>query len=133
MDWDVTDFVVFITLIAGVTATYTLAARKTGNASYRSAIGVALAAAFILVWVNGAVGIIGSEDNDANLLYGGVLLVGVIGAIIARLKPEGMARALFATAGAQTLVAVFALVGELGLREPVNDRRDRRLSAKALV
>ena len=68
----------------------------------------------LLGWVNGAVGIIGSEDNDANLMYGGVLVVGAIGAIIARFKPEGMARALFATALAQTLVAVIALVGRLG-------------------
>ncbi|MCH2279677.1 MAG: hypothetical protein MK358_12525, partial [Vicinamibacterales bacterium] len=64
--------------------------------------------------VNGAVGIIGSEDNDANLMYGGVLVVGAIGAIIARFKPEGMARVLFAMALAQTLVAVIALVGRLG-------------------
>jgi hypothetical protein len=43
-----------------------------------------------------------------------VLVVGAIGAVIARFKPEGMARALFATALAQTLVAVIALVGRLG-------------------
>ena len=38
--------------------------RKTGDAAYRTAVGVALAAAFLLIWVNGAVGIIGSENND---------------------------------------------------------------------
>ncbi len=47
-------------------------------------------------------------------MYFGVLAVGAIGALIARLKPEGMARALLATALAQTLVAVIALVGRLG-------------------
>ncbi len=112
--WDVTDFAVFGALLVGVGVTFELAARKTGNTAYRSAVGVALAAAFILVWVNGAVGIIGSEDNDANLMYGGVLAVGVIGAIIARFQPPGMARALFATAAAQASVAVVALVGRLG-------------------
>ncbi len=64
--------------------------------------------------MNGAVGIIGSEDNEANLMYGGVIVVGAIGAVIARFKPEGMARALFATALAQTLVAVIGLVGRMG-------------------
>jgi len=112
--WDVTDFAIFGALLVGVGVTFELAARKTGNIAYRFAVGVALAAAFILVWVNGAVGIIGSEDNAANLMYGGVLVVGAIGAIIARFKPEGMARALFATALAQTLVAVIALVGRMG-------------------
>ena len=43
-----------------------------------------------------------------------MLVVGAIGAIIARFKPGGMARALFAMALAQTVVAVIALVGRLG-------------------
>jgi hypothetical protein len=64
--------------------------------------------------MNLAVGIIGSEDNPANLMYIGVLAVGTIGAIIARLEPQGMSRALFATAVAQTLVAAIALVADLG-------------------
>ena len=64
----------------------------------------------MLLWINGAVGLIGSEDNPANLMYGGVLAVGVIGAVIARLEPLGMARALFATALAQFLVPVVALI-----------------------
>ncbi len=70
---------------------------KTRNAC-RSAVGVALATAVILMWVNGAVGVIGSENNDANLMYFGVLAVGIIGAVIARFQPRGMALALFATA-----------------------------------
>ena len=101
-------------LLIGVGITIELVSRKTGEAAYRAAIGLALGSGLSLVWVNGAVGIIGSEDNEANLMYGGVLVVGAIGAVIARFKPEGMARALFATALAQTLVAVIALVGRLG-------------------
>ncbi|UCF32714.1 MAG: hypothetical protein JSV78_10310 [Phycisphaerales bacterium] len=101
-------------LLIGVGVAVELVSRKTGEAAYRAAVGLALGSALLLGWVNGAVGIIGSEDNDANLMYGGVLVVGAIGAIIARFKPEGMARALFATALAQTLVPVIALVGRLG-------------------
>ena len=104
--WDVADFAIFGALLLGAGVTYELAARMTGNTTYRFAVGLALAAAFILVWVNGAVGIIGSEDNDANLMYGGVLGVGVIGAVIARFRPHGMARALFATALAQASVCL---------------------------
>ena len=112
--WDVADFAIFGALLVGVGVTYELAARKTGSTAYRSAVGLALAAAFILLWVNGAVGIIGSERNDANLMFGGVLAVGIIGTIIARFQPHGMSRALFATALAQVLVAVIALIAGLG-------------------
>jgi len=114
VNWDVADFALFGALLIGVGVPYELAVRTTGDNAYRAAVGVALAAAFILVWVNGAVGIIGSEDNPANLMYGGVLAVGIIGAIIARFQPDGMARALFATALAQALVAVIALIAGLG-------------------
>lgn len=83
--------------------------------AYRSAIGIALAAAFVLVWLSLGVGIIGKDGDPANLVYFGVLAVGIIGAIIARLQPHGMARALLATALAQALVAAIALIAGLGL------------------
>ena len=107
--WDLADFVVAGVLLFGTGLAYELMARKGGTVAYRAAGGVALATVFLLVWVNGAVGIIGSENNDANLMYFGVLAVGIIGAIIARLQPLGMARALFVTALAQALVPVIAL------------------------
>lgn len=88
---------------------------RINSTAYRCAIGVALAAAFILVWLSLGVGIIGKDGDRANLMYFGVLAVGIIGAIIARLQPHGMARALFATALAQALVAVIALIWGLGL------------------
>ena len=112
--WDAVDFAVFGALLVGAGLAYELAVRMTGDTAYRAAIGVAVVAAFLLVWVNGAVGLIGSEDNDANLMYGGVLAVGIIGAFIARFRAPGMARALFATAIAQALVAAIALIAGLG-------------------
>jgi hypothetical protein len=108
--WSLTDFVTAGVLIFGTGLTYVLAARKAGNIAYLFAIGVALAAAFILVWINLAVGVIGTSGDPANLMYVGVLAVGIVGAIIARLRPPAMARALFATALAQALVAVIALI-----------------------
>jgi hypothetical protein len=112
--WDLADFALAGALLFGAGFTFALAARKAGNFAYRAAVVTALAAAFILVWVNLAVGIIGDEGNPANLMYLGVLAIGIVGAIFARFKPHGMARALFATALAQALVAVIALIAELG-------------------
>jgi hypothetical protein len=53
-------------------------------------------------------GILG--DDPANMMYFGVLLVGLIGAIIAHLEPQGMSCALFATAFAMVLVPAIALL-----------------------
>src|SRR5688500_927904 len=116
--WDLADCAIFGAMLVGACGTYELAARMTRNSAYRAAVGVALAAAFILVWINLAVGIIGSEDNPANLMYGGVLAVGIVGAIVARFQPHGMARALVATALAQALVAMIAMIAGLGFTGP---------------
>jgi hypothetical protein len=108
--WGVFDFVVAGVLLGGTGLIHQLAARKAGNTAYRAAVGVALAAAFMLLWLMGAVGIIGVEGDPADLMYFGVLAVGIIGAVIARFRPEGMARALLAMALVQALVAVIALI-----------------------
>jgi hypothetical protein len=106
--WDAFDFASMAALLGGVGLGVELAVRKTGNAAYRSAATVALAATFLLVWINAAVGVIGSEQEDANLLYGGVLAVGLVGAVIVRFRPAGLARAMAATAFAQAAVPVIA-------------------------
>jgi hypothetical protein len=115
--WTLFDFVIAGAFIFGTGLTYVLVA-KAGYTAYRAAVAVALAAALLLVWITGAVGIIGSEDNNANVMYFGVLGVGIVGAIVARLRPHEMARALFATALAQASVAVIALIFGLGSGNP---------------
>ena len=119
MAWDVVDFLVFGAMLLGVGVIFELARRNSDNTAYRFAVGVALVAAFILLWVNGAVGIIGDESNDANMMYFGVLAVAIIGAIIARFQPHGMVRALYATAATQAAVAVIALIAGLGSTAPI--------------
>jgi hypothetical protein len=114
VNWTAFDFAFMGALLGGVGLGMELAVRKTRSAQYRIAAGTALAATFLLVWINGAVGIIGSEQEDANVLYGGVLAVALIGVIIARVRPAGMALAMGATALAQALVPVIALTLELG-------------------
>ena len=77
---------------------------------YRLAIGAALATPLFLFWVIGAVGLIGVEGDPFDMIYGGVVAVGLVGAAIARFRPAGMARAMLAAAGAQALVVVIALI-----------------------
>ena len=72
VNWDIADFLVFGALLAGVAGCFWLVVRRTDNIAYRTGVGIALAAAFILIWVSGAVGIIGAPGNDANLMYVGL-------------------------------------------------------------
>jgi hypothetical protein len=113
MAWDKADFALMGVILFAACGTYELAARMTGNIAYRAGVGVAVGAAFVLIWINLAVGIIGSEENPANLLFGGVLAVGILGALIVRFRAHGMAGALAATALAQAIVGSFALIAGL--------------------
>ena len=118
MDWTLFDFAVFGAMLLGVGGAFAFLRRKANNSAYRFAAGTALLAAFLLVWMNGAVGLIGSENNDANLMYFGVLAIAFIGATFARFKPAGMARAMYATALAQAAVAAIAIFADLGPDSP---------------
>jgi hypothetical protein len=109
--WSLFDFVFMGALIAAVGGAMELTVRLTRSAPYRAAVGVALAGAFLLIWLNGAVGIIGSENNDANLMYFGVLAVAALGAMAVRLEARPMTFVLVATAAAQMLVAAIAIAG----------------------
>jgi uncharacterized membrane protein len=114
MNWTGSDFIVLGAMLLTACGTYELAARASGNTAYRAAAAVAIAAAVFLVGLNLAVGIIGTEQNPANIMYGGVLAVGIVGAVLARFRPHGMAHALAATALAQGLVALVVLIAGLG-------------------
>lgn len=110
VNWSLFDFVVMGGLLFGAGLTYVLVSRFVDHVGYRTAVGVAVVAGLLLIWVNLAVGVMGSAGHPANLLYGGVLIVGIIGAVFARFQPRGMSHTLFATALAQMLVPVVALV-----------------------
>lgn len=108
--WTQYDFDFAGTLLFSTGLAYELVTSRASSGRYRLAFGLALGTALFLIWANLAVGLIGSERNPANLLYGGVLAVAVGGALLARFQPRGMVRALLATALAQVLVPVVALL-----------------------
>ena len=114
VNWGLFDFIVMGILLFGTGLTYVLISRISDSIAYRTAVGIAVVAGLFLIWFNLAVGIIGSEGNPANLMYIGVFAVGIIGIIIARFKPHGMSHALLATALAQAIVTVIALIAGLG-------------------
>jgi hypothetical protein len=108
--WTLRDFIFAIVLIGGVGLLFELAVRASGSWAYRGACALALATAFLLIWINGAVGIIGNEDNPANFVFLVIILMAIAGAVVARGKAHSMARAMTVAGVAQAMVgiAVFA-------------------------
>lgn len=106
VQWSGGDFALMAVLLALVCGGFELAMRLSASWSYRLACLIALGGAFLMVWANLAVGIVGNPDNPANPVFFGVLAVGLSGALIARFRASGMARAMLAMAVAQALAAL---------------------------
>jgi hypothetical protein len=103
-NWPAGTFVFVYVLFFGTGLAYALIARKMGAWSYKAGVGVALVAGFALGWSN-MVHVVDSE-NPANLVYFSVLVVGVVGACLARLEARGLALTLFVMAATLALIAV---------------------------
>ena len=108
VNWTASDFIVWGIMLGTVGGLFELAVRLSPLPSYRMAFGLALLGAFLLVWANLAVGIVGSEYNPPNQLFFVALLVGIVGSGIARMKASGMAVAMITTAGAIVLAFMIA-------------------------
>lgn len=116
VDWTAFDFVAMGVLLAILCGLYELGAWLSSNVEYRAGFGLAALTGFLTVWVNLAVGMLGSEDGAINLLFAGVLFVAAAGALIAGLKPRGMVLAMSAAAIAQ-LAAVGVALAQGGYDE----------------
>lgn len=94
-------------------------AKNSGRIAFRSGVAVALAAAFLEVWMNLAVGIVGDTDNPQNQGFFGVVVAAAACAYVARARPDGMARAMLATAGVQALLGLMVATAPITARDPM--------------
>ncbi len=94
VQWSPFDFIFASVLLYGSAGTIDLAIRKGGSMAYRLGAGLAVLVSFLLIWVNGAVGVIGDEDNPANLMFIAIIAIAASGAVAARFEARGMARAM---------------------------------------
>lgn len=120
--WTPADYVFAAVMLGVAGGAIELGQRASTGLAYRAGALIAVAAAFMLVWINAAVGFFGSEDNDVNAVFGLVLLVAVGGTLLARLRASGVARAMAAAAitqlaiGLTGLAAGWATPGPIGVR-----------------
>ena len=112
VNWGPMDFATMGVLILGSGLLFEYASSRGGSVAHKAAVGIAVLAGLGLIWVNLAVGMMDVENG--NLLYVLVLFVALVGAAIGRFEPREASIAMFATAGAQAVVAVIALVAGLG-------------------
>lgn len=121
--WTVSDYLFMAGLFGAAGLLVEVAVRASANLAYRAAAALAVAAAFFTVWINAAVGVFADGANPATFGFLGVILIALVGAVLARLRAAGMARAMFAATAAQVVVSLAALAfgwsspGALGLRE----------------
>ncbi len=107
--WTPGDFLFAFVLIFGTGSLFELARNKAaGNTAYTLACAATLAGAFLLIWINGAVGIIG--DSDINALYFAVIATLGIGTVLARTQPRGMSITLSVAALVQFCIPIIALL-----------------------
>lgn len=110
VNWDVVDFIVFGAMLGLAAGACEIVLRASGHWVYRLAAAIAIGTAFLTVWTNLAVGMIGSQDNAANLLFGAVLLVAAAGALLVRMRAAGMVVVMATAAAAQMIASVVAVL-----------------------
>jgi energy-converting hydrogenase Eha subunit C len=117
VDWSAGDFVFAAVIFATVGGLLELAVRLTPSRLYRGAAALALLGGLLVVWINLAVGIVGSEHNPDNQLFFVALLMAIAGGIGARFKADGMKRAMITAAVA--VVIAFAIAESGRQDEPM--------------
>lgn len=108
--WTAYDFMLASVVLIGAGGMAEWAVRASSTGAYRLGAGLAVLASVLLLWINGAVGIIGSEDHPANSLYLGVIIAAFIGAVTSRFRARGLAFVMISTAGLQTLIGAVAVL-----------------------
>lgn len=117
--WTLSDYGFAAILFALAGGAIELGLLASSNIAYRLGTMVAVVTAFLLIWVNAAVGFLGNEANPANAVFGIVLLVALGGAVLARFAARGMVLAMTAAATAQALAGVVGW--SLGWASPGTD------------
>lgn len=108
--WTALDFVAAAVLLGGTGLAIELAVRLLPAPSARLGAALAILIALVQVWINLAVGIIGSEENDLNMLFPALIAAAVVGCLATRLQPAKMAVVMTATAVGQTALGLVGLL-----------------------
>jgi hypothetical protein len=109
VNWTASDFLVMGAILYGCCGLLEVAIRMARNSTpYLAASVLGIGTGFLTLWISLAVGIIGEENQAANLAFVAVLAIALLGSLIAMYRARGMSIAMFAAAAAQALTAAYA-------------------------
>jgi hypothetical protein len=95
VNWTFSDFVFAGLMFGAVGLAAETAVRISRNWAYRGGAALGLAAGFLLVWSNAAVGYIG-DDNPYNLTFFMIVALALAGSVLVRFRAGGMALVMLA-------------------------------------
>jgi hypothetical protein len=113
VNWTASDFLFAALMFGAVGLAAETAVRISRNWSYRGGAALGLAAGFLLVWSNAAVGYIG-DDNPYNMTFFMIVALALVGSVLVRFRAKGMALVMLAAGIAH------AIAGAIGFpQDPV--------------
>jgi hypothetical protein len=108
VQWTAFDFLAAGVMLAALVGAFELAVRLSDDWLYRGGVALAAVGGFLMLWVQGAVGLVGSENSPFGLLVLAPLAVGVVGALWSRFRARGLSRTLWVMAAMQAIVVAVA-------------------------
>lgn len=109
VQWSLFDFLLMGAILFTIGMAFRFLIGRSGKLSYRLGVALAVGTTFFMIWANLAVGLIGAGANAGNLMYGGVLLVGIVSVFVSGFTPRGMERAMYVVLAALVVHTIVAL------------------------
>lgn len=110
MNWDHFDYLAAGALLSGVGGVIWLITRNASSLWHILAGTLAALGALLLIWIQLAVGLIGSGEHPINQALGLVLATGAIGAVLSRFRASGMRTTMLAVAGTQMTIGALGFI-----------------------
>ncbi len=108
VDWTGSDFVFAAVLISALGIGAEIAVRVGRNVPHKVGIAIAALGGFLTVWINGAVGMIGSEDEATNLVFIALVGIAVVASLLVWFRPAAMRSIMAALSAGQFGVGIAA-------------------------
>lgn len=110
--WTASDFVLMALMLGALGGGIEFLFARSANPFARAGSAMLVIAGFLTIWVNLAVGMIGSEDNSYNLLFMALVPAAIAGAMLVRFRPRGLAWVALACGLAQAGLALGGIAAD---------------------